>query len=72
MKKILILGGYGYTGRPLAKHLLAQTDVEIIISGRSLQKAKSFVNELHNSRASARQVDASNLNELTQALQGVT
>ena len=72
MKKILILGGYGYTGRPLAKHLLAQTDVEIIISGRSIQKAKSFVDELHDSRASARQVDASNLHDLTQALQDVT
>ena len=72
MKKILILGGYGYTGRQLAKHLLAETDVEIIISGRSLQKANSFLNELHDSRASAREVDAANLNDLTQALQGVT
>ena len=72
MKKILILGGYGYTGRPLAKHLLAQTDVEIIISGRSIQKANSFADELHDSRVSARQVDASNLNDLTQALHGVT
>ena len=41
MSRILILGGYGYTGKLLAKHLLAQTDVEIIISGRNLEKAKS-------------------------------
>ncbi len=72
MKKILILGGYGYTGRPLAKHLLAETDAEIIISGRSLQKAKSFTDELNDSRVSARRVDASNLNDLTQALESVT
>ena len=46
MSKILILGGYGYTGKFLARHLLAQTDVEIIISGRNLEKAKSFADEL--------------------------
>ncbi len=73
MSKILILGGYGYTGKLLAKHLLAQTtDVEIIISGRNLEKAKSFADELNDSRVSVRQVDASDLNSRTQALQGVT
>ena len=45
MSKIFILGGYGYTGKLLAKHLLAQTDVEIVISGRNLEKAKSFADE---------------------------
>jgi hypothetical protein len=72
MSKILILGGYGATGKLLAKHLLAQTDVEIIISGRNLEKAKSFADELNNSRVTARQVDASDLHSLTQTLQGVT
>jgi hypothetical protein len=72
MSKILILGGYGYTGKLLARHLLAQTDVEIIISGRSLEKAKSFTDELSDSRVSARQVDASDFESLKQALQGVT
>jgi saccharopine dehydrogenase (NAD+, L-lysine-forming) len=72
MSKILILGGYGYTGKLLVKHLLAQTDVEIIISGRNLGKAKSFVDELNASRVTVRQVDASNFDELTQALRGVT
>ena len=72
MSKILILGGYGYTGKLLAKHLLAQTDVEIIISGRSLEKANSFADELHDSRVTARQVDASDFDSLKQALQSVT
>ena len=72
MSRILILGGYGYTGKLLAKHLLAQTDVEIIISGRNLEKAKSFADELNNSRITVRQVDASDFGSLTQALQGVT
>jgi len=72
MPTILILGGYGYTGKLLAKHLLLQTDVQIVISGRNLEKAKSFADELNNSRVTVRQVDASNFDSLIQAMQGVT
>ena len=39
MKTIFIIGGYGYTGKFLAKHLLAHTDANIIIAGRNLSKA---------------------------------
>jgi hypothetical protein len=72
MKTILILGGYGYTGKFLAKHLLAYTDADIVISGRNLNKAQIFVNELNDPRATARRADASDAINLTQALQGVT
>ncbi|MBN8657013.1 MAG: saccharopine dehydrogenase NADP-binding domain-containing protein [Anaerolineae bacterium] len=72
MATILILGGYGYTGKFLAKHLLTQTDVNIVISGRNIKKANTFAEELHNPRVSTRQVDASSFNSLTHALQGVT
>lgn len=72
MQRILILGGYGYTGKFLVKHLLTQTNVEIIIAGRNLEKAQSFADELKNSRVTAQQADASNFESLTQALQGVT
>ncbi len=68
---ILILGGYGYTGRLLAKHLLAQTKYQIVIAGRHLDKAQTLVDELHDSRATARQVDASDSASLKNALQGV-
>lgn len=68
---ILILGGYGYTGKLLAKHLLAETKHKIIVAGRHLDKAQSFVDELHDSRATARQVDAADESSLKQALQGV-
>ncbi len=71
-KKILILGGYGYTGKLLARHLLAQTEVQIIIAGRNEEKAKSFADELNDPRVSARQVDASNFKSLTKALEDVT
>ena len=72
MSTIMILGGYGYTGKFLAKHLLAQTDAKIIISGRSIEKAQAFAKELNDPRVTTRQVDASNYNSLTEALQGVT
>ncbi len=71
MSKILILGGYGYTGKLLAKYLLAETDAEIVIAGRSLDKAQDFVTQLANPRASARQVDATIAATLQPALRGV-
>ena len=72
MTNILILGGYGYTGKFLTKHLLAHTDANIIISGRNLTKAQAFVDELNNARVTARRADASDTQSLIQALQGVT
>jgi saccharopine dehydrogenase (NAD+, L-lysine-forming) len=71
MKNILILGGYGATGRPLTKHLLAQTDYNIVIAGRNLEKAQSFVDSLHTPRLSAERVDAADPASLKRALQGV-
>lgn len=53
MTKILILGGYGYTGRLLARHLLEQSKAQIILAGRSLEKAQtSPTNSIPTSRAS--------------------
>jgi saccharopine dehydrogenase-like NADP-dependent oxidoreductase len=71
MKKILILGGYGYTGKLLVKHLLAQTDFEIIVSGRNLDKAQAFTAKLNNPRLRALRVDAADSNSLRPALQGM-
>ena len=71
MKTILILGGYGATGRPLAKHLLAQTDHKIVIAGRNLDKARAFVDSLHNPRLTAKRVDGADPASLKEALQGV-
>jgi saccharopine dehydrogenase (NAD+, L-lysine-forming) len=70
MATILILGGYGYTGKLLTKHLLAQTDAQIIVSGRNAEKAISFEAELNDPRISVRQADASNFESLTQAFEG--
>jgi saccharopine dehydrogenase (NAD+, L-lysine-forming) len=71
MSTILILGGYGYTGKLLAKHLLARTDANIILTGRNLEKAKTFANELNDKRVSTARVDASDADSLRAALQNV-
>src|SRR5512142_513725 len=68
MKTILILGGYGATGRPLTKHLLAETSYNIVVAGRHLEKAREFVDSLHDPRVRADKVDAT---ALKGALQGV-
>jgi len=71
MSTILILGGYGATGRLLTKHLLAQTDHELIVAGRNPEKAQAFVDSLRDQRVAARQVDATDSASLKQALQRV-
>lgn len=69
--KILILGGYGSTGKLLAKHLLKQTGHEIILAGRNLAKANELANQLNDKRVSTRRVDAADPNSLQEALGGV-
>ena len=72
MKTVLILGGYGYTGKFLAKHLLAQTNANLVIAGRDLDKAKAFTDELNNPRVSPWRVDGSDYASLKHALHDVT
>ena len=71
MTTILILGGYGATGKLLAKHLLAQTEYKLVVAGRNLEKAQAFTDSLHEPRATARRADATNPVSLKAALQGV-
>jgi saccharopine dehydrogenase (NAD+, L-lysine-forming) len=71
MMNILLLGGYGSTGRPLARHLLARTGFRIVIAGRHLDKAQAFVESLQSERVHAQQVDATDPASLRQSLQGV-
>lgn len=68
MHTILILGGYGATGRALTRHLLAQTSCQIIVGGRNLDKALDFVDSLRDPRVTAQRVDAANPSSLRQAL----
>jgi saccharopine dehydrogenase (NAD+, L-lysine-forming) len=62
-KRILILGGYGNTGRPLAECLLQETDAHVVIAGRSIEKARGLAQHLNTKfegqRVAGLSVDAS-------------
>ncbi len=72
IKIILILGGYGFAGRLLARHLLEQSEVHIILAGRHLEKAELYAEQLNTEfkggRVSALRVDASSGQSLSEAL----
>lgn len=74
-KKFLILGGYGNTGRLIAELLLKETDVQIILAGRKLEKAETLAIELNQkcncSRITAMTVDAANPENLENAFEKV-
>ena len=75
MKTILILGGYGQTGRLLAHHLLDETDCRLILAGRRPERATPLAAVL-NERAGAARVstaaaDAADAVSLGRALAGV-
>lgn len=64
-KKVFILGGYGNTGKLIAKHLLQETsdskiayNLQVVIAGRNLNRAQNMATEL-GPRATACQCDAS-------------
>ena len=73
-QKILILGGYGSTGRPLARLLLQETDDQITLAGRSFEKAEKAARELNRrfegERVSAVACDASQPDQLRQVFRG--
>ena len=75
-KQILILGGYGNAGRPLAECLLRETDqTQFIIAGRNLERAQEFAAQLNGrfpgDRVRAVFADASQRNLLQAAFSGV-
>ena len=59
---ILILGGYGEAGRLIARYLLKESDVRLILAGRNLAKAQAAASDLNSSfpgeRVKSQQVDA--------------
>ena len=74
-KTIMILGGYGNTGRPLARLLLQESNAQLALAGRNLEKAKALTSELNQAfegnRASAVCVDASDPVSLKQSFTGI-
>lgn len=68
---ILVLGGYGSTGRPLTTLLHHETDANLIVAGRDLARAQTFAASFNSPRVSARRADAADLASLCAALEGV-
>ena len=73
--KILIVGGYGAVGYETAKILLNRTDVEVVIAGRSQEKAQSAAatlsQETQNTRISGTSLDAFHYHEVVSAFKKV-
>jgi saccharopine dehydrogenase (NAD+, L-lysine-forming) len=42
MSKILILGGTGYTGKLIARHLLEQSEAAVTLAARHLTRRRRF------------------------------
>jgi len=73
MNRIFILGGTGYAGTLIARHLLEQSDAQITISARHLEKAQNFADELNRrwpGRVKAIRADASDAASLRFAFNG--
>jgi saccharopine dehydrogenase (NAD+, L-lysine-forming) len=74
-KTILILGGYGNTGRPLARLLLQESDAHLVLAGRNLDKAQLYAEELNvafaGNRVRGSCVDASDTTSMKQGFTGV-
>jgi len=72
---ILVLGGYGGTGKIFCRYLLKETAAQVIVAGRRLEKAEEFAIELKEEfppeRISARRADASDRESLRTAFQGI-
>ncbi len=71
----LILGGYGTTGQLLARLLLQETDVRLVLAGRAFEKAKAVAAQLNGlcegNRVVGMYADASDRASLEQAFRGV-
>ncbi|MBI5728228.1 MAG: saccharopine dehydrogenase NADP-binding domain-containing protein, partial [Candidatus Magasanikbacteria bacterium] len=75
-KTFFVLGGYGGTGRVLCRRLLQFTDVNLVIGGTRLEKAKELAAALNRdfsgNRARGVYADASRPESLREAFQGST
>jgi hypothetical protein len=74
-KRLLILGGYGNTGRCLAELLLEHSDAHLILAGRSLEKAEAAAlamnSKMRKPRVVALKLDAADPYALRHAFKGV-
>lgn len=74
-RKLLILGGYGTTGRLLAAYLLQETELELVLAGRTRSKAEAVAARLNaafpGSRVSTAYADAATVDSLREPFAAV-
>lgn len=74
-KTFLILGGYGNVGRILTQLLLQETDVKLVLAGRTLKKVEAvavqFNTLFEGNRVTGIYADASDVENLRQIFKGV-
>ena len=72
---ILVLGGYGGTGKVFCRYLLKETEASVIVAGRNIKKAEELADTLKKDfsleRISARFADASDIESLRKAFRGI-
>jgi hypothetical protein len=70
--RLLILGGYGTTGRLIARLLLEQTDCRLVLAGRNLARAETAAQALNTAfagqRVTAIAADAADVDSLRRAM----
>jgi hypothetical protein len=66
---IVILGGYGLAGAPIARMLVQESDANLVIAGRSPEKAEAFAAELGD-RARGAYADATKPETLAEVFKG--
>jgi len=74
-KTILILGGYGNTGKLISHLLLQESDARLVLAGRTIENADAAAAQLNSrfegGRVYAAYADASDVVSLSKALEGV-
>jgi len=46
IKRVLIIGGYGNFGSFITKALALEVDIQVVVAGRSLEKAKQLISNI--------------------------
>lgn len=69
---VVVIGGYGNAGRRIVELMLDHTDREVVVAGRSAQRARAFIQRLGSSRLGAAEVDATDSSSLSSALRGAS
>lgn len=74
-KKIIVLGGYGSTGKQICHYLLQETNVNVVVAGRDLSKGEALATQLNvqfgKGRVTATAADAASPSSLQAAFANI-